>query len=196
MDPASNRVSEHAETDRQGSGLGQRMRVRLRHVDVDELIADYNAGTIVTELCKQHRIGLSTLYRLLDEHHIERRRPNNRVRTPKAVQVKVATDYQAGIPIKVIAERHGVSYSNVSNIGRRHHQQRNSVRRRTELIDLAVIWMLGGALDRNKRVALNTIGLATRLPGLQALAHVDPELQPAIASRLAAELLARWPTAT
>ncbi|MGH9138860.1 MAG: helix-turn-helix domain-containing protein [Acidimicrobiales bacterium] len=147
-------------------------------------------------LCEQHRIRLATLYRILDEHHVPRRRPS-RQRTPEHVQARIAQEYQAGETVKAIAERHGVSHGTVSNIGRRHYRQRRITNRHDELVELAVAWLLGDEqLTATERDALNRIGLVTRLPGLRAMAHVDPELQPAIAERLARVLTSRWPTRT
>ena len=53
-----------------------RSRADLRSVDVDQVIADYEAETTVTAICATHRIGLTRLYRILGEHRIPRRRPN------------------------------------------------------------------------------------------------------------------------
>ena len=71
-----------------------------------------------------HQLGLARLYRLLDEHHVPRRRVHAQ-RTPEAVQQKVVEDYAAGRSVYDIAKRHGVSTSTVSTIAWRHYRLRH-----------------------------------------------------------------------
>ncbi len=78
-----------------GRVAARRSRARLRPVDAAAITADYEAGTTVDAICAAHRIGLSRLYRILDEHHVQRRRTNSE-RTPEHVQQKIVDDYQIG----------------------------------------------------------------------------------------------------
>lgn len=51
-------------------------RSRLHDIDVVVLIADYEAGITVKAICESHGVGLSRLYRILDENRVPRRKPS------------------------------------------------------------------------------------------------------------------------
>ena len=91
-------------------------------VDVDQVIADYEADTVVSAICATHRIGLTRLYRILDEHRIPRRRPNA-PRLPNRLRERILADYAAGREVPDIARRHRVSTSTVSSIANRAGQR-------------------------------------------------------------------------
>ncbi len=51
-------------------------RSRLHDIDVVVLIADYEAGITVKAICESHGVGLSRLYRILNENRVPRRKPS------------------------------------------------------------------------------------------------------------------------
>ena len=122
-----------------------RARVRLLDVDISALLADYEGGVTVKMLCHTYGIGLSRLYRILDDNHVPRRK-QSRPRVALDVQRKIVADYAAGEAIARIADRHGVSTSAVSDIARRYWRHHQPVRERDELIRLVVAWVMGTRL--------------------------------------------------
>lgn len=165
---------------------------RLRNVDVGSVLSDYEAGTAVRTICETHRIGLSRLYRMLDEHHVPRREPNHAARIPTDVEDEIAAAWIAGEPATSIAKRTGVSTSTVGNVGRRRSRPRTHVRDHDETIALIVRWLFDGGLDETDLDVIARVGVNSRAPGLRSIRHVVPELRSglflAITERLHAEL--------
>lgn len=168
-------------------------RVRLTPIDLAAVVADYEAGVIVRRICEEHHIGLARMYRILDDHHTPRREPNHGARTPEAAQDRIARAYQAGEPVRSIADRHGVCTSTVSNIARRVYRQRVHVRHHDELVALIDRWFAGEALPEADVDAITRAGVRTRRHGLAALAGLDPALGPAVVRRIIARLRRRTP---
>lgn len=159
-------------------------RPRLHAHDTAAIIDDCCTATRIRDICTHHQIGLATLYRLLDDRHIERRRPDNSLRTPAPIQDRIAVAYQAGVPVRQIAETHGVSYSNVSNVGRRRYRQRMHVRAHNELIEIIMRWFTGHPVTETEIDAISRVGVRTRNGGLAAFDHIDPALWPHLAASL------------
>ncbi|CAN5810389.1 hypothetical protein BH24ACT5_BH24ACT5_01550 [soil metagenome] len=166
-------------------------RARLRHVDIDEVIAAYQRGDLVRDVCAEHHVGLATLYRILDDHHITRRRPDHNTTIAEPTRTAVAAAYQNGEPVRDIAARHGVSYSTVSNIGRQAYAERIHVRRHPELFEITVRWFTGGPTTEAERDIITRAGVRTRLHGLPALAGLTAEVRHSVAQALA-EYLEGW----
>ena len=57
-------------------GGRSRARTRLQGIDVAALVADYEAGITVKAICESHGVGLSRLYRILNENRVPRRKPS------------------------------------------------------------------------------------------------------------------------
>ena len=168
-------------------------RTRLRHVDFDSVVAAYESGEQVRALCVQHRIGVTTLYRILDDCHVPRREPDHAQRTPELVQDQIAAAYQRGDTVAAIAKRFGVSKGTVSNVGRRRFGQRMTVRRHGEMVELIVRWLFDGDLSETELDSINRAGVKTRLPGFQSIQHIAPELRGTVAERVAGGVSLRWP---
>jgi transposase-like protein len=146
-------------------------------------VADYEADVTVGAICATHQIGLTRLYRILDRHQVERRRPNA-PRLPKRLRQRILADYIAGVDVDKIAHRHGVSHGTVSNIAARHGVLRNPHRNRDELVELVVRWFIGGDTTHEERQTIVRIGVRTRQPGLRSLADLDPAIAADVIRRL------------
>lgn len=170
-------------------------RARLRHVALDSVIAEYEAGTAVRAICERHRIGWSTLYRILDDHHVPRREPEHASPIPEAIQDEIAAAYQRGEPVAAIAERFGVSKGTVSNVGRRRCAQRVHMRRHDDLVALVVRWFFDDDLNETELDAIHRVGVVTRRSGFGAIAQLAPELRAAVIEQLSSGLRQRWPQA-
>ena len=167
-----------------------RSRADLRSVDVDQVIADYEAETTVTAICATHRIGLTRLYRILDEHRIPRRRPNA-PRLPKRLRERILADYAAGGEVPDIARRHRVPTSTVSSIATRAGITRNPRRDRDNIVGLIVRWLAGDdTLTYDVREAITRVGCRLALPGLRTIRHLDPAVVGDVKRLLCDQLLA------
>jgi len=151
------------------------MARRLIAVDEEAVVADYEAGVIVTTICATHGIGLARLYRILDKHRIPRRQPNA-PKLPRRLRQRVLTDYRAGIPADEIARRHGVGHSTVSNVAAKHGVLRNPYHSRDELVEIVVRWFVGDETTEDERRAIIRIGCRTEQPGLRSLEGLDPAI--------------------
>lgn len=172
-----------------------RQTARLRDLDVDQVIADYQAGATIDAITSGHNIAITRLYAILDDHGVPRRRSTTRT-TSLAVQRRVVADYLAGVGVEDIAYRHRVSSSTVSNIVRRAKvEMRAPDIPRDGLIDLAVRRLLGEPIsnDHNAYDTLRRIGLHALRPGLASLDDIAPELRGDVAREIARRLLDRYP---
>lgn len=166
---------------------------RIRHVDVEAVVAAYaSTDTPVRAICEEHRIDWPTLYRILDDHHVPRREPDRPApRTPQHIEEQTASAFHTGESVLSIADRLGVSRGTVSNVRRRHYGPLMLVRRHDELVELINHWLFEGGLTDSEADAIARRGVVVRLPGLRSLDHLHPELRPAVAERIAAELATR-----
>lgn len=77
-----------------------------------------------------------------------------------------------------------MSYSNVSNIGRRRYRQRLHTRTHDELIEIIMRWFTGHPVTETELDAITRVGVRTRNTGLAAFDHLDPALWPHLAANL------------
>jgi len=166
---------------------------RLASVDEAAVVADYEAGVTVDAICATHQLPLTRLYRILDRHHIPRRRPNS-PRLPKRLRERILRDYQAGIDVAEVARRQGVSPATVSGLAVRHGVSRVPKYSRDDLVELCVCHLVGDDLTHEEREAIRRVGCRTQAAGLRTLDELDSAIVADVARGVIERLQERYPT--
>jgi hypothetical protein len=162
-------------------------RPRLHTIDEMDVVAAYTAGDHVQAICDHHGIALGRLYRILDRHQVERRRPNA-PRIGERRRGRILASYRAGERVEDIARRHRVSPATVGNIAVKAGEVRQHQRTGRELVELVVAWFCGADLADAERDAIERVGVAVRQPGLRSLDTLEPMLAVDVRRRLAEQL--------
>lgn len=161
---------------------------RLRRIDEQAIVDAYESGMLVKALLNLHQVDTITMYRILDQHGVPRRKRMSR-RYAQEVRDRVRDAYLAGKSRAVIAAECGVSNGFIDLVVRDTHAAHRQVKfDRDAAVGLMARWVCGGPLtaaELESVVAL--VGDGRRHIGLGGLRSVPAEFVGEVAELVIAE---------